>query len=115
MFPIKRTVFFIPYRNPVWYEKYGTFNRNTRVRVLITKLPTLVEKKSKYVASTFDSFLAGGDRNQVYAAYSSVPIKRTVFFIPYTVSKNTVRLIGTIEYTYSVSGQICLCISILLL
>ena len=31
-------------------------------------------------------------------AYSSVPIKRTVFFIPYTVSKNTVRLIGTIEY-----------------
>ena len=31
--------------------------------------------------------------------YSMVPIKRTVFLPTLTVLKNTVRLIGTIEYT----------------
>ena len=36
--------------------------------------------------------------------YSNVPIKRTVFFIPYIVSKNTVRLIGTIEYALNISA-----------
>ena len=36
--------------------------------------------------------------NKTVSSYSIVPIKRTVFFSTVTVGKNTVRLIGTIEY-----------------